>query len=92
MLESNSINGMAKVRCEQRDRTNDPANPNGKLCDATFSYTDKNNTPRFILKKKCPMKDIWYRDFSAVGNSASKAVLGGKRKTKRVTKKKSRRQ
>ena len=87
MLEKRSINGMKKVRCEGKDRDEIKDSDTKMLFNATINYKHFNGTDNKRKTKKIIVDDeilqpIWYRNVSAVGNSASNAVLGG-RKTRR---------
>ena len=87
MLEKRSINGMKKVRCQGNYREKIKGEPTKTLFDATITYHHFNGKPNNHNYKKIIVDDkilqpIWYRKFSAIGKSASDAVLGGTRRRK----------
>ena len=87
ILEPKSINGMAKFEYVPRDSNN-----TGTHYAGVKSYTTLNNKPnRDDVYDPIPIADleVWYRSFSAIGNSASSKRFGGRRRTKRTKRRKS---
>ena len=84
IIEPNSINGMAKIEHE-------PPKSNELVYGVRKNYITLNNIPNEDNYTYMPVKGLegWYRSFSAIGNSASSKRFGGRRRTKRTKRRKS---
>ena len=83
IIEPNSINGMAKIEHE-------PPRTTKLLYGVRKNYTTLNNKPNEDNYTFIPIEGLegWYRSFS-MGNSASSKRFGGRRRTKRTKRRKS---